>query len=50
MVRGMPIDEIGDRAFTTGIALQELSPHAGSLEELFLGWTATATTEENEER
>ena len=36
VVRGMPIDEIGDRAFTAGIALHELSPHAGSLEELFL--------------
>ena len=37
----MPIDEIGERAFTTGIALHELSPQAGSLEELFLNWTTT---------
>ena len=41
IVRGMPIDEIGERAFTTGIALRELSPRAGSLEELFLDWTTT---------
>ena len=40
VVRGMPISEIGDRAFGAGIALHELSPHAGSLEELFLAWTA----------
>jgi ABC-2 type transport system ATP-binding protein len=39
VVRGMAIDEIGERAFTAGIALHELSPHAGSLEELFLHWT-----------
>jgi ABC-2 type transport system ATP-binding protein len=44
IVRGMPIDEIGDRAFTNGIALHELSPHAGSLEELFLNWTTDTTT------
>ncbi len=43
----MPIDEIGDRAFTNGIALNELSRHAGSLEELFLNWTTnTAPPEE----
>ncbi len=46
VVRGMPIDEIGDRAFTNGIALNELSPHAGSLEELFLDWTSDPTTTE----
>ncbi|MGH1491987.1 MAG: ABC transporter ATP-binding protein [Acidimicrobiales bacterium] len=39
IVRNMPIDEIGKRAFATGIALHELSPQAGSLEELFLNWT-----------
>ena len=41
IVRGMPIDEIGERAFSAGIVLHELSPHAGSLEELFLDWTTT---------
>ncbi len=44
IVRGMPIDEIGDRAFTNGIGLNELSPHAGSLEELFLNWTSDSAT------
>lgn len=44
VVRGMPIDEIGDRAFTNGIGLNELSPYAGSLEELFLDWTSELTT------
>ena len=39
IVRGMGIDEIGERAFTSGIAVHELSRHAGSLEELFLDWT-----------
>jgi ABC-2 type transport system ATP-binding protein len=40
VVRGLPIDEIGERAFHAGIAVHELSPHAGSLEELFLNWTS----------
>jgi len=39
VVRGLAIDEIGELALRAGIALHELSPHAGSLEELFLGWT-----------
>jgi hypothetical protein len=38
------IAEIGDRACAAGIALHELSPQAGSLEELFLGWTSTDRT------
>ncbi len=42
IVRGASIEEIGDRAFRAGIALQELSPHAGSLEERFLRWTSGA--------
>ncbi|MEO6571446.1 MAG: ATP-binding cassette domain-containing protein [Ilumatobacteraceae bacterium] len=45
VVRGMPIDEIGDRAFASGIAVHELSPHAGSLEELFLDWTSNPSQE-----
>lgn len=44
VVRGMVIDEIGDRAFESGLAVNELSPHAGSLEELFLDWTSDHTT------
>lgn len=42
VVRGASIDDIGDRAFAAGIALHELSPHAGSLEERFLRWTSAA--------
>ena len=45
IVRGLPIDEIGDQAFDAGIALHELSPHAGSLEELFLTWTGESQAE-----
>jgi ABC-2 type transport system ATP-binding protein len=43
VVRGVPITEIGDRACAAGIALHELSPQAGSLEELFLDWTSNDT-------
>jgi ABC-2 type transport system ATP-binding protein len=39
IVRGMPITEIGRRAFDAGVVIQELSPHGGSLEEQFLQWT-----------
>jgi len=39
VVRGLPIADIGDRACAAGIALHELAPEAGSLEELFLDWT-----------
>ena len=41
IVRGLPIAEVGQLAFDAGIALHELSPHTGSLEERFLEWTAT---------
>lgn len=41
LVRGLDPEAIGDRAHQAGIALHELSPQSGSLEELFLGWTAT---------
>ena len=44
VVRGMSINDIGDRALTAGIALHELSPQAGSLEDLFLGWTQNEAT------
>ena len=44
VVRGIGIAEIGDRACAAGIALHELSPQAGSLEELFLSWTSTDGT------
>jgi ABC-2 type transport system ATP-binding protein len=46
VVRNMTLDEIGDLAFSTGIAVHELSPRAGSLEELFLNWTTNPSTSE----
>jgi ABC-2 type transport system ATP-binding protein len=47
IVRGMAIEEIGERAFAANIALHELSPHAGSLEELFLHWTNQSPVDED---
>ena len=46
VVSGLQVDEIGDLAFATGIAVHELSPRAGSLEELFLNWTTNPSTNE----
>ena len=46
IVQDMPIDEIGDRAFTAGFAVHELSPRAGSLEELFLTWTTNTPVDQ----
>jgi ABC-2 type transport system ATP-binding protein len=48
VVRGLAITEIGDRACAAGIALHELTSQAGSLEELFLGWTSNDNTHTNE--
>ncbi len=45
VVQGMAIDEIGDRAFAAGLAVHELAPQAGSLEELFLGWTGQPSSD-----
>ena len=42
LVRGVTIEEIGDRACAAGIALHALAPGVGSLEELFLQWTGDA--------
>ncbi len=44
VVRGVTITDIGDRACAAGIVLHELTPQAGSLEELFLDWTANDHT------
>jgi ABC-2 type transport system ATP-binding protein len=44
VVRGIAITDIGDRACAAGIALHELTPQAGSLEELFLDWTRNDDT------
>jgi ABC-2 type transport system ATP-binding protein len=42
VVRGLSLDEIGERAFRAGIALHELSRHADSLEDRFFAWTGDA--------
>jgi len=39
VVRGLSLDEIGDRAFRAGIAVHELSRHDDSLEDRFFAWT-----------
>jgi len=44
VVTGLNLEQIGDAAHTAGIAIHELSPHAGSLEDVFFTLT-TATTE-----
>lgn len=44
VVRGLATTDIGDRACAAGIALHELTPQAGSLEELFLDWTSNDHT------
>lgn len=44
VVRGLPIEEIGQLAFDAGIAVHELSSHAGSLEDRFLRWTSAPDT------
>ncbi len=43
-VRGLGITDIGDRACAAGVALHELTPQAGSLEQLFLDWTSNDDT------
>ncbi|MDJ0767160.1 MAG: ATP-binding cassette domain-containing protein [Ilumatobacter sp.] len=40
VVSGLDLDRIGDIAHAADIALHELSPHAGSLEDVFLALTA----------
>jgi ABC-2 type transport system ATP-binding protein len=42
VVRGLSLDEIGDRALGAGIALHELSRHTDSLEDRFFAWTGDA--------
>ena len=39
VVRGLPLEQIGEHAFRAGIALHELSPHTDSLEDRFFAWT-----------
>jgi ABC-2 type transport system ATP-binding protein len=46
VVRGLTLDEIGQEAFQHSVVLHELAPRTGSLEELFLEWTAHPPTDE----
>jgi ABC-2 type transport system ATP-binding protein len=39
LVRGLTSEQVGDHACASGIALHELAPQVGSLEDLFLQWT-----------
>jgi len=39
MVSGLGLEQIGDAALAARVALHELSPHAGSLEDVFLALT-----------
>jgi ABC-2 type transport system ATP-binding protein len=39
LVRGLTIEEVGDRACAAGIPLHGLAPQTGSLEDLFMHWT-----------
>lgn len=49
VVRGVPMEEIGQRAFDAGIAIHELSSHTGSLEERFLQWTTAPAQQGSDE-
>ena len=44
-VRGMPMEEIGEKAYAAGIVLHELSAQTGTLEDLFLNWTSEGAGE-----
>ena len=46
-VTGLDLDQIGDTAHSSGIALHELSPTAGSLEDVFLALTTPTNKEES---
>jgi ABC-2 type transport system ATP-binding protein len=44
VVSGLELEQIGDIAHAADAALYELSPHAGSLEDVFLALTTSATS------
>lgn len=44
-IRGLPIARIGEEAHQADVILHELSAHSGSLEDLFLDWTHSTTTD-----
>ncbi len=43
LIAGLELDQIGDEAHAAGIALHELSPDAGSLEDVFISLTTQPT-------
>ena len=45
LVSGLSLDEIGSTAFRAGVEVWELSASAGSLEKMFLRWTAATATD-----
>jgi ABC-2 type transport system ATP-binding protein len=44
LVAGLALEQVGETAHRVGIALHELSPHAGSLEDVFLSLTTPTNT------
>ena len=48
VVTGLHLDQIGDAAHAAGIAVHELSPHAGSLEDVFFELTNPTTQKDAE--
>jgi ABC-2 type transport system ATP-binding protein len=50
VVRGLSLDQIGEQAFRSGIALHELSRHSDSLEDRFFAWTGDNAGDETNEK
>jgi len=46
VVTGLALDRIGDAAHAANVALHELSPHAGSLEDVFFALTGASTNDD----
>lgn len=46
VVRGVPVEAVGQLACDAGLALHELTSHAGSLEERFLRWTSAPDSDD----
>ena len=50
VVRGLSLDQIGEQAFHSGIALHELSRHTDSLEDRFFAWTGDGAGDESNDK
>jgi ABC-2 type transport system ATP-binding protein len=48
VVRRLTLDEIGEHAFRSGVALHELSRHTDSLEDRFFAWTGSESNQKEE--